>query len=189
MRTADEGTPAGSAHQRGQALAELALVAPILVFLILAIVQFAFVLETQIGLTNAVREAARRAAADVDPATSANLATIAGTTSQVDALLAANIQGYDPGRVWGPSDSAANPGTYTDSPKVTFCSYTVGSDPTPNYRVTVYVAYRNPIFFPLLNYATDLLDHAPNGTWDFASQASMRLEGTTAPADLGIGCP
>lgn len=176
------------ARERGQALAELALVTPILVLLIMAIVQFAFVLETQIGLTNAVREAARRAAADVDPSTRANLVTSSQVVSQLDALLAANIQGYDPSRVWTSGDGPQ----YTPSPAVTFCSYTVGtgSSATTNYRVLVYVAYRNPVFFPLLSYATDLVDRVPNGTWDLEAQASMRLEGDTAPpSDPTTPCP
>jgi Flp pilus assembly protein TadG len=50
--------------QSGQALLEFALIAPILILLVMAIFQFAYVLETQNGLTNAVREAARRGAAN-----------------------------------------------------------------------------------------------------------------------------
>ena len=46
--------------ESGQALLELALVVPLLVLLVMAIFQFAYVLESQMGLTNAVREAARR---------------------------------------------------------------------------------------------------------------------------------
>jgi Flp pilus assembly protein TadG len=94
-------SPAGGADRgRGQALAELALVTPILALLIMAVVQFAFVLETQMGMTNAVREAARRAAADPSP-------TRAGVEDQVDALLAANIQGYDASRLWKASDGGS----------------------------------------------------------------------------------
>jgi Flp pilus assembly protein TadG len=178
VRRPHRHAPSGEAgpQERGQALAELALVAPILALLIMAVVQFAFVLETQMGLTNAVREAARRAAADPCP-------TTAGVQSQLDALLAANIQGYSATRLWKAADGPA----YQASPAVTFSTYTVGT--TTNYRVTVYVAYRNPLFFPLLSYATDLMDNAPNGTWDLVAQASMRLEGPDAPPELGGTCP
>ena len=55
-------------RESGQALLELALVVPILVLLLMAIFQFAFVLESQMGLTNAVREASRRAAATTSEA-------------------------------------------------------------------------------------------------------------------------
>jgi Flp pilus assembly protein TadG len=187
VRSRPRYAPAGgAARQRGQALAELALVTPILVLLIMAIVQFAYVLETQMGITNAVREAARRAAADVDPDTNANLATSAGTLTQLDALLAANIQGYDPGRLWKASDD--DPPS-ADSPQVTFCSYSFDGGATTNYRVTVYVKYRNPVFFPLLSYATDLVDGRDNGTWDLSAQASMRLEGVPVDPPSGECSP
>ena len=149
----------------------------------MAIVQFAFVLETHMGITNAVREGARRAAAAVDPTTSANVATRSDVVAQVDSLLAANIQGYASSRLW----KAADGPEYEVSPKVTFCSYLVGT--VTQYRVTVYVAYRNPLFFPLLSYATDLLDRKANGTWDLVAEASMRLEGTGAPPQVDGPCP
>jgi len=41
---------------------EFALVLPILALLLLAIIQFSFIFAAQIGVTNAVREAARIAA-------------------------------------------------------------------------------------------------------------------------------
>lgn len=172
------GTFAGEADRaRGQALAEFALVAPILMLLIMAVVQFAFVLETQMGLTNAVREAARRAAADPSP-------TTIGVNAQLNALLAANIQGYDASRLWTAGDGPE----YGASPAVTFCSYSIAGGPV-NYRVSVYVAYKNPMFFPLLSFATDLLDRKANGTWDLAAEASMRIEAADAPADLSGPCP
>ena len=173
----------GVDRERGQALAELALVTPILVLLIMAVVQFAFVLETQMGLTNAVREAARRAAADPSPTTS-------GVDAQLDALLAANIQGYSASRLW----TAADGPEYGASPAVTFSCYSIpGVESSPgvplnNYRVTIYVAYKNPVFFPLLSYATDLLDSKSNGTWDLVAEASMRIETDAAPSESGP-CP
>ena len=168
----------GADRGLGQALAELALVTPILVLLIMAVVQFAFVLETQMGLTNAVREAARRAAADPSP-------TRSGVHAQLDALLAANIQGYDANRLW----TAADGPEYGASPAVTFCSYSVAGGPLDNYRVTIYVAYKNPVFFPLLSYATDLVDRKSNGTWDLTAEASMRIEADTAPSEVSGPCP
>ena len=168
----------GVDRAHGQALAEFALVTPMLVLLIMAIVQFAFVLETQMGFTNAVREAARRAAADPSPTTS-------GVAAQLDALLAANIQGYEASRLWTASDGPE----YGASPAVTFCSYSVAGGPLDNYRVTIYVAYKNPVFFPLLSYATDFLDGKSNGTWDLAAEASMRIETDTAPSEVSGPCP
>ncbi|MBI3750508.1 MAG: pilus assembly protein [Chloroflexi bacterium] len=131
--------------------------APILILLLLAIFQFAFVLESQMGLTNAVREAARRAAADPYP-------TSGLVQAQLDSLLATNIQGFDPSRV--------------ASETVTFCDYQV--DAMTNYRVDVDVRYKHPVFFPLLAFATDFVDGTPgNGAWDLTAKAEMRLESGT----------
>jgi Flp pilus assembly protein TadG len=182
VRTTQGRAPAGGrGHERGQALLELALVTPILALLLMAIFQFAFVLETQMGLTNAVREAARRAAADPCPTTDGVMAELTGSGG----LLEQNVQGYTATRLWGsdPGDGSQ----YQVSPSVTWSSYMVGT--TTNYRVTVYVAYKNPVFFPLLSYATSLVDGAPNDTWDLAAEASMRLESPKAPPALGGSCP
>lgn len=144
--------------EAGQGLAELALITPILVLLILAIFQFAFVLESQMGLTNAVREAARRAAADPNPATT-------DVETQLNALLAANIQGFVAGNV--------------SAEDVAISDYCVAGE-TSN-RVTVTVAYDHPVFFPLLAYATDLMDGTPDGAWTLTASAQMRLETTQTP--------
>ena len=148
----------GVDRERGQALAELALVTPILVLLIMAVVQFAFVLETQMGLTNAVREAARRAAADPSPTTS-------GVDAQLNALLAANIQGYEASRV--------------TSTAVTIADYCLNAE--NNNRIQVTVSYGHPVFFPLLAYATDLVDGVGDDKWTLSASAQMRLETTQNP--------
>jgi Flp pilus assembly protein TadG len=158
---------------RGQALVELALITPILVLLLAAIFQFAFVLEAQMGLTNAVREAARRAAAgtftseaELDTWTEAELTGGSG-------LLAENVQGFTAGRVnSGPTASA--------------CTYTVGTS-TNNQRVSVTVSYNYPVFFPLIAFATDFVDGTHDNAWTLSATAEMRLENelTTAP---GAAC-
>ena len=156
--------------QSGQALLELALVVPILILLIMAIFQFAFVLESQMGLTNAVREAARRAAATTNPTSAWTQAELCGTNPTCDdGLLAENVQGFVPTRLIG-------------TPTVTFCTYDV--EGTPNYRVTVSVAYRHPVFFGPIAFATDFVDGSPgDGDWTLTADAQMRLErGVPNPA-------
>ena len=170
-------TPGGTQHEAGQALVEFALVAPILVLLLMAIFQFAFVFQSQIGLTNAVREAARRAST----ATAADETTMSAfVVSQLTGgggnpgLLAENVSGYDAGRLAG------------TSPVVTFCTYDVAG--TTNQRIQITVEYHHPVFFPLLGFATDLADHTPDGDWTISATAQMRLENdlTTPP---GLVCP
>jgi Flp pilus assembly protein TadG len=163
-------------HRRdsGQALLEFALVTPILVLMIMAIFQFAFVIQSQMGLANAVREAARRVAATepmVAPtwSGSGSLAEWAQVQLCGDAtppcsggLLHQNVQAFEAVAL------------VTDPPVVTFCSYTVAS--STNYRVQVDVGYKHPIFFLPLAFATDLVDGTPNGFWDLSASAQMRLE-------------
>jgi Flp pilus assembly protein TadG len=164
-------------RESGQALLELALVVPILALLALAIFQFAYVIESQMGLTNAVREAARRVAAtDPNAAPAWNttmrdyvVTQLCGTTSTTPpcpgGLLDENVQGFEGARVTG------------TVPNVSFCRYTVGTSTTLNYRVIVSVAYQHPLFFGFLDFATDLVDGTPgNNAWDIGASAEMRLE-------------
>lgn len=137
----------------------------------MAIFQFAFVIESQMGLTNAVREAARRVAA-TEPNAAPNWSSQAAwvqaqlcgdaTPPCTGGLLEDNVQAFDGAQLW------------TDPPAVTFCSYTAAG--ITNYRVQADVKYKHPVFFGPLAYATDLLDGSTNGFWDLAVSAQMRLE-------------
>lgn len=172
-------TPRGGSHvESGQALLELALVVPILILLVMAIFQFAFVIESQMGLTNAVREAARRAAATTsDNPVWADLRTWTllqlhgdGTPAN-PGLLPENVQAYEAASLW----PAPYPGmTNTTSPAISFCSYSVAG--VTSYRVQVDVRYKHPVFFGPLAFATDLVDGTPNGYWDLAASAQLRME-------------
>lgn len=180
-----------NAGESGQALLELALVVPILVLLFMAIFQFAYVLESQMGLTNAVREAARRAAATTtgNPVWSGagslggwvqgqlcgSSISFCGDNPADRGLLAANVQGFDGIRLW------------SDPPVVTFCEYLVGT--TVEYQVNVAVKYKHPLFFGPMAFATDLTDGTPNGFWDLGVSAQMRMENidNTIPGFSGPG--
>lgn len=165
-------------EEAGQALLELALVTPILALLVMAIFQFAFVLETQMGMENAVREAARRVAAAVPPA--APYWTGTGSLEEwVQAqlcgdlvppcdggLLRQNVQAFEGSRLPG------------DLPTVQFCSYPVAaaSGTQTEYRVRVSLRYSHPLFFGPMGFATDAIDGYPNNAWDLSVSAEMRLE-------------
>jgi len=163
--------------ESGQALLELALVVPLLVLLVMAIFQFAFVFQSQMGLTNAVREAARRAAATeptVDPTWTSNALVqwvqveLCGdaTPPCEGGLLDQNVQAFEGGAL------------VTDPPAVTICSYTVqiSGSPETQYRIQTDVGYKHPLFFGPLAFATDFVDGNPNGFWDLSASAQMRLE-------------
>jgi len=169
---------AASRHdgESGQALLELALVVPVLVLLIMAIFQFAFVIESQMGLTNAVREAARRTVATT--ATNPDWTALAAWTSEQlvgdggsnPGLLSQNVQAYQPGEL------------PTGYPAVTFCKYDAAG--VTNYRVMISVKYQHPVFFGPLAFATDLIDGTPNNNkWDLTASAEMRME-NVVPAEV-----
>ena len=164
--------------ESGQALLELALIVPILVLLIMAIFQFAFVIESQMGLTNAVREAARRAAA-TEP-TVAPIWTGSGSLAEwVQVQLCGDATPPCTGGLLQQNVQAFNGAALaTDPPAVMFCSYAAAG--RTNYRIEVAVAYKHPLFFGPLAFATDLVDGNPNGFWDLSASAIMRLENIDA---------
>jgi Flp pilus assembly protein TadG len=160
-------------RESGQALLELALIVPILILIIMAVFQFAFVLESQMGLTNAVREAARRAASTTNPTSAWVQDELCGNPACDDGLLADNVQGFNPGRL-------------AAAPTVNFCTYLVAG--TPNYRVDVSLTYDHPVFFGPIAFATDVADGTSDGDWTLAATAQMRLErGVPNPAPAA--CP
>jgi hypothetical protein len=158
-------------QEEGQALLELALVTPILVLLFMAIFQFAYVIQTQMGLTNALREAGRRVAAStttvpvwadlenytLDQLCGVHVAPCSG------GLLADNVSGFDPARVGG------------GLPDVQFCRYDAGTGGV-DYQVIASVTYNHPLFFGLMAFATDALDGTQDGNWTLTATAQMRLE-------------
>ena len=91
--------PLHRARSAGQALVEFAIVLPILALLLLGIIQFAFIFAAQIGVTNAVREAARIAA--VSPTTT-NAQAVSGAqnvylrlTNTTNGLLKQNVFAFN----------------------------------------------------------------------------------------------
>lgn len=189
FRHADRGRAPGATGdgQSGQALLEFALIAPILILLVMAIFQFAYVLETQNGLTNAVREAARRGAANsqIAPTWSAGAGTMQGFV--IDQLCGDLIAPCD-GGLLEQNVPAFNPTRLVGDPTVTFCSYPAAGG--TQYQVQVHVEYRHPLFFALMAFATDAMDGTPDGEWTLTATAQMRLENidSTAAQDPGAVC-
>jgi hypothetical protein len=180
-----------STTESGQALLELALVTPILVLLVMAIFQFAYVIQSQMGLTNAVREATRRAAATTTAGP--NWAALQQWTQAElcgdlvapceGGLLAANVPGWNGNRLTG------------DLPAVEFCWYSAAG--SNQFQIEASVQYEHPLFFGLMAFATDGIDGNPNGSWDLSAAAQMRLENieesdptfTALPNECANGTP
>jgi Flp pilus assembly protein TadG len=146
----------------GQGLAEFALILPILALIFAAVIQFALIFETQIGITNAVREAARRAAAN--PTTSANVATN-GPWARGQ-LLALLRQAQD----YGPANLI--------SAQVCYAPVT---DPGGQTKVnaTVTVRYGHPIFIPLIDGLLDATDGLADHKADVTTAVTIEVQEST----------
>lgn len=88
-RTAPPGGPA----ERGQSTVELALVLPVVVLLLLAVLQIGLVARDIVLVTHACREAARAASVDDDPAAPRRAAIAAGGLDEE--RLAVAVSGRD----------------------------------------------------------------------------------------------
>lgn len=79
-----------SGDERGQATVELALVLPVVVMFVLAVVQVAVVARSQLAVELAAREAARAASVSADPVGAANAAARRAVTLEpLDVTVAA----------------------------------------------------------------------------------------------------
>jgi len=161
-------------RESGQALLELALVAPVLILLPGGLVQFALIFERQIGIDNAIREAARRGAT-LDTDTTNMQANAAWTLDQARTLLA-NSQNYE-----------------TNRSSIEVCFFTPAAhptDPASKSQVDVRVtdAYRHPLFLPIVSIFLDPIDGSNDQSLLATSRTQFHVEQTsTTPADIGLG--
>jgi Flp pilus assembly protein TadG len=153
-------------RERGQALAEFALVLPVFLLIFFAVVQFGVLLSAHIGLTNAVREVARFGStiptSDGSPSTAVQ-------TYLTDTVLPGYVATY----------SKSNLG----SSSVTYCKY---QDTSGKYsvRLTVSATYNHPLFVPFVNVVLDAIDGSRDGSFTLTTSEAMRVENpplTSAP--------
>jgi Flp pilus assembly protein TadG len=164
--------------QRGQALTEFALIAPLFFLLMFAVIQLGFLMGGQIGLTNGVRETARYAAT-VPTATAAQVRTEL-TTRQ----LPKAIPGFRSGNLVGGSTT------------VSYCYYpnpnnVAGTYPSFSLKVIVTAVYRHPLFVPLISNIIDVFDGSNDSALTATAREEMRVENpriTSIPTG-GIACP
>ena len=85
-RTAPAGRRPPAACQIGQTTAELAVVLPVVLLLVMTLIQAALVFRDDLAVVNAAREAARAASLDADPARAerAAAAVLPGATVEFD---------------------------------------------------------------------------------------------------------
>lgn len=160
-----------TARRRGQALPEFALVLPILALILLSIIQLAFIFGAQIGITNAVREAARLAAVTT-PTTTVAQATANGTG--VYGALTNGTTGFLKRNVFAYSTS----GLVVAGSPITRVCYQNFTDSLGRPAVTVKVDayYRHPLFIPLIGAILDGLDGTSNDGFQVGASEELRVE-------------
>lgn len=170
VHRARRGVAEGYHRSAGQSLAELALVLPVAMLLLLTILQLGYLFTTQIGITNAVREAARNASS-IPVATAAAASTAATTyygrlTNTTDGFLRRTVGGYDAARL-----------VTSGSPRTEVCYYSF-TDPSssPAVMARVRVEYVHPLFIPLISGILDGFDgNASDGGFRLGASEEIRV--------------
>jgi Flp pilus assembly protein TadG len=148
---------------------EFAIILPLLMLTLMGIIQFGLMLSAYVGATNVAREAARYGSVCVvrDAATASSCG--ADTLAYLNTIL--------PNRI---NAATVVPAQTT----VTYCHYVAPkSDPADpdkfNFRLTVDLAIRYPLFIPVIASILDGLDGEPgDGQFRLRASEAMRVEGT-----------
>ncbi len=164
-------------RDRGQSLAEFAIVAPIFFLLVFGVIELGLIFGTQNGLVNGAREAARRAATYRinDGSFDATVwGSICATIEQeVTQLGDRTIPAYDDARL---------------TPTVT---YEWADNPeSGEYFLVAHVSatYDHPLYVPLVSAFLDRSDGVANGVLTLSASEQMRVENpaleyASTPAD------
>lgn len=136
-----------------------------MLLLLLGIVQFAFIYNAQVGLTNAIRDSARFGSTltTID-ATSAGV-TAAATYANLTSRLGSYVSPYDAANLVTPSSRAC----VSQHPDGT----SAGPDPA---FVEVTVVYDHPLFVPLVGPIIDAFDGASDGAYRITVRTELRID-------------
>lgn len=153
---------------RGQALAEFALVAPILFLLLFGVIQLGLIMASQNGLVNGVRDATRKAATyRVNELSFDSMASLCGDVNdQLESELSASIPAFAATRL------------------TTSISYEWQTEPDGvHYFVLAHISatYDNPIYVPFVGVVLHPSDPA---TLPLGASEQMRIENPAlSPSD------
>jgi Flp pilus assembly protein TadG len=160
----------------GQALVEFALVAPIFLLIVFAILQLGLLFGGQNGLVNGVRDTARYASAF-------RVITVPEATSACPAVLAhmTTVLGPPRNEVLGFSSGNLIPSvTYTwhQQPDTT-------DGPKWYVQVKVKADYMFPLYVPLVSTLLDAMDGTSDQKLRLSAQEEMRIENDPLPPIAG----
>jgi Flp pilus assembly protein TadG len=152
----------------GQALVEFALVAPIFLLLLFAIIQLGLLFGGQNTLVNAVRETARYAA----PYRVISYSDAMTTCPTVAAALQDDLNG---------SPLTADTSGIRTAPTITYSL--VGPDPDGSYHVEVNVSadFKFPLYVPLVAQFLDGMDGISDSNLRLSAEETMRVENGPIP--------
>jgi Flp pilus assembly protein TadG len=166
-------------RDRGQALTEFALIAPILFLLLFGVLQLGLLFAGQNGLVNGVRDAARRAVTwRVNDASLTDAGIRTAVCTAVEDTLTAKLSGALPGFTAARlTDTISyhwemNPGPAPTSP-----------DDASNYflYVDVQASYAHPLYVPLVSIFFDALDGSLDNSFTLSASEEMRVENPSLP--------
>lgn len=166
---------------RGQALVEFALVAPILFLLLFSVIQLGLLFGAQNGLVNGVREAARRAAtyrvAETTFVDGSLTTTIcANVRDELEEQLSRAMPGFEWANVTGGLTYR-----YTQNP----------DSATWFLTADINVSYRHPLYVPLVSFFFDASDGSIDNALELTAREQMRIENPpqNPPAGSSEACP
>jgi Flp pilus assembly protein TadG len=174
-------------RQSGQSLVEFALVVPIFLLIVFAIIQFGMIMGAQDGLSNAVREATRYAST-VPVSNTADEGSCAGAGTPINATfsrLTTMLQQKMPGYV---SANLVPCGTNPTDSKVTYC-VRLNPDNTYSIWVQVTAVYRHQLFIPVISAIVDRLDGTSDNRLRATATEQMRVETFTLSSPTPGGFP
>jgi Flp pilus assembly protein TadG len=152
----------------GQAVAEFAIVAAPLLLLLLAILQFALIYNAQVGLTNAIRDAARYGSGLPVTTTAAAGPAASSTYSRLGAAMAANVAPFSASRL-------------ASATQVCFSAHDDGTGTTAAF-VRVTAAYDHELVVPLVGAILDSIDGSTNGGFRITATTELRVDDPTQAA-------
>jgi len=163
----------------GQSLVEFSLVLTPLFLLLLGIIQFGFIFNTYVTLTNAAREAARVGTIYVYDRSATNVVNDAARNDEIQDALLASLNGltktapnFTNGTSWT-SVTSGTTTTYTNGDILVTYSLPTGvtaNDPRVGYRVTVKATYHQDLVIPLI---ANLLPRDSGGRLSLAGEVTM----------------
>ena len=157
--------------ESGQAIAELAIVLIPLLLLILAILQFGFIYNAQIGLTNAVRDTARYGSTLVaNDAATATTAADRGFTF-LTTSLGTYVAPYSSSRLV----------TGAGASRVCYVQHDDGNSSDDPVWVSVTASYRHPLLVPLVGSIIDLFDGAADDSFMISATTEIRVDNPSTP--------